>query len=227
MAYPRKSSAGPRTVILGPNGAGKSVLMRLCHGLLRPDGREHHLARGSDAGAAAGDGVPAAGHAAPLRARQHRIRAEARRRRTRGSASCARATCWKRSGLRARCGSARARALGRRAAAARARTRVGARARRSCFSTSRRRISIPASTREVESIIGQIRASGTKIVMTTHNLGQARRLGGRDPVSQPGPARRADAGRAIFQPTRVGRSRRVHPRRVAMELNRRNLCRSS
>jgi tungstate transport system ATP-binding protein len=28
--------AGPRTVILGPNGAGKSVLLRLCHGLLRP-----------------------------------------------------------------------------------------------------------------------------------------------------------------------------------------------
>jgi tungstate transport system ATP-binding protein len=27
---------GPRTVILGPNGAGKSVLMRLCHGLLQP-----------------------------------------------------------------------------------------------------------------------------------------------------------------------------------------------
>src|SRR5262245_66488734 len=27
---------GPRTMILGPNGAGKSVLMRLCHGLLRP-----------------------------------------------------------------------------------------------------------------------------------------------------------------------------------------------
>jgi len=28
--------AGPRTVIIGPNGAGKSVLMRLCHGLLQP-----------------------------------------------------------------------------------------------------------------------------------------------------------------------------------------------
>ncbi|MGH7185086.1 MAG: ATP-binding cassette domain-containing protein, partial [Pseudomonadota bacterium] len=27
---------GPRTVILGPNGAGKSLLLRLCHGLLRP-----------------------------------------------------------------------------------------------------------------------------------------------------------------------------------------------
>ena len=35
----------------------------------------------------------------------------------------------------------------------------------------------PLATREVETIIGQIRASGTKIVMTTHNLGQARRLG--------------------------------------------------
>lgn len=29
-------AAGPRTIILGPNGAGKSVLMRLCHGLLTP-----------------------------------------------------------------------------------------------------------------------------------------------------------------------------------------------
>jgi len=28
--------AGPRTVIVGPNGAGKSVLIRLCHGLLQP-----------------------------------------------------------------------------------------------------------------------------------------------------------------------------------------------
>jgi tungstate transport system ATP-binding protein len=35
----------------------------------------------------------------------------------------------------------------------------------------------PSATRDVETIIGQIRASGTKIVMTTHNLGQARRLG--------------------------------------------------
>jgi len=29
-------SAGARTVILGPNGAGKSTLMRICHGLLAP-----------------------------------------------------------------------------------------------------------------------------------------------------------------------------------------------
>jgi tungstate transport system ATP-binding protein len=28
--------AGPKTMILGPNGAGKSLLLRLCHGLLEP-----------------------------------------------------------------------------------------------------------------------------------------------------------------------------------------------
>jgi energy-coupling factor transporter ATP-binding protein EcfA2 len=34
----------------------------------------------------------------------------------------------------------------------------------------------PGATREVERIVDRIHASGTKIVMTTHNLGQARRL---------------------------------------------------
>jgi len=30
-------AAGPKTVILGPNGSGKSLLLRLCHGLIPPD----------------------------------------------------------------------------------------------------------------------------------------------------------------------------------------------
>jgi tungstate transport system ATP-binding protein len=34
----------------------------------------------------------------------------------------------------------------------------------------------PGAAREVERIVDQIHAGGTKIVMTTHNLGQARRL---------------------------------------------------
>ncbi len=34
----------------------------------------------------------------------------------------------------------------------------------------------PAATRAVEAIVADIRESGTKIVMTTHDLGQARRL---------------------------------------------------
>ncbi len=35
----------------------------------------------------------------------------------------------------------------------------------------------PNATRDIESIISAIHASGTKIIMTTHSLGQARRLG--------------------------------------------------
>jgi tungstate transport system ATP-binding protein len=35
----------------------------------------------------------------------------------------------------------------------------------------------PASTQDIENIIQAIHASGTKIIMSTHNLGQARRLG--------------------------------------------------
>jgi tungstate transport system ATP-binding protein len=35
----------------------------------------------------------------------------------------------------------------------------------------------PGSTRDVESIIAAIHATGTKIIMSTHNLGQAKRLG--------------------------------------------------
>lgn len=30
--------AGPRSLILGPNGAGKSLLLRVCHGLVKPTG---------------------------------------------------------------------------------------------------------------------------------------------------------------------------------------------
>jgi tungstate transport system ATP-binding protein len=35
----------------------------------------------------------------------------------------------------------------------------------------------PGATREIESIVQSIHASGTKIVLITHNLGQAQRLG--------------------------------------------------
>jgi tungstate transport system ATP-binding protein len=35
----------------------------------------------------------------------------------------------------------------------------------------------PSATREIEAVIRAFDASGTKIVMATHNLGQARRLG--------------------------------------------------
>jgi tungstate transport system ATP-binding protein len=41
--------AGSRTIVLGPNGAGKSLLLRLCHGLLTPsEGRVRWGGGGSD-----------------------------------------------------------------------------------------------------------------------------------------------------------------------------------
>ena len=33
-------ASGPKTIILGPNGAGKSLLLRLCHGLIAPSAGE-------------------------------------------------------------------------------------------------------------------------------------------------------------------------------------------
>ena len=70
--------AGRRLVILGPNGAGKSLLLRLCHGLIRPDRGPRRLGAARARGAGAGDGVPAAGAAAPLGPGQPRSRAGAR-----------------------------------------------------------------------------------------------------------------------------------------------------
>ena len=47
--------SGVRTVILGPNGAGKSLLLRLCHGLLRP--RSGTISWGGQTPAQAGRGL--------------------------------------------------------------------------------------------------------------------------------------------------------------------------
>ena len=42
--------AQARTVVLGPNGAGKSLLMRICHGLIKPNAGEviWHGSNGAD-----------------------------------------------------------------------------------------------------------------------------------------------------------------------------------
>jgi tungstate transport system ATP-binding protein len=168
---------GGRTVIVGPNGAGKSVLMRICHGLLAPT-----------SGAVRWSGSAVAG----ARPRQAMVfqRPVMFRRSALGNVTFA----LKVAGVPRRDREHVARdALGRvglQALADRpARVLSGGEQQRLALARAwalRPEVLFldeptaaldPGATREVESIIGAIHAAGTKIVMTTHNLGQARRLG--------------------------------------------------
>jgi tungstate transport system ATP-binding protein len=167
---------GPRTVILGPNGSGKSVLMRLCHGLLTPtSGRI--VWRGSDdrrrpraqamvfqrpvmlRRSALGNvtyGLKLADVPRPERERRTREVLDAV-----GLSSVA---------------SRPARVLSGGEQQKLALARAWALAPEVLFLDEPTANLDPGAAREVERIIEQIHGSGTKIVMTTHNLGQARRL---------------------------------------------------
>lgn len=167
---------GPRTLILGPNGSGKSVLMRLCHGLLKPT-----------SGRIVWRGTPD----------ERRPRAQAM--------VFQRPVMLRRSALgNVTYGLALA-AVPRAERERRARTAldsvglssVANRPARVLSGGEQQKLALarawalqpevlfldeptanldPGATREVERIVEQIHGSGTKIVMTTHNLGQARRL---------------------------------------------------
>jgi len=167
--------AGPRTIILGPNGAGKSVLMRLCHGLLTPtsgsiiwrgrnSGRERQamvfqrpvmLRRSVLANVIFGMRLAAiAPGERELRARDV-LEAV-------GLAHLAeRPARMLSGGEQQRVALARAWALNPEV----------------LFLDEPTANLDPGATRDIESIIAQVHAGGTKIIMTTHNLGQARRLG--------------------------------------------------
>jgi tungstate transport system ATP-binding protein len=168
--------AGPRTIILGPNGAGKSVLMRMCHGLLQPSAGKitWHGGNGNRRGrqsmvfqrpvmlrrsalANVVYGLKLAGFAARecnLRARDVLEAVGLERQADRPARTLS-------GGEQQRLALARAWALGPEV----------------LFLDEPTANLDPGSTRDVESIIAAIHATGTKIIMSTHNLGQARRLG--------------------------------------------------
>jgi tungstate transport system ATP-binding protein len=168
--------AGPRTVILGPNGAGKSVFMRLCHGLLQPTGgaiawRGNHASRRPR-------------HQAMVFQRPVMLRRSALANVTYGLelAGVSRSECQLRArdvldvvGLADMAGRP-ARVLSGGEQQRLALARAWALGPEVLFLDEPTANLDPGATREVEYIIGQIHASGTKIIMTTHNLGQARRL---------------------------------------------------
>lgn len=171
FALPR----GRRTILLGANGAGKSLTLRLCHGLLRPTS-------GHVAWQAQRDGrMPR--HAMVFQ-RPVLLRRSA-------FANLAHAAALSGLGFRAR-----------RTRAAEALERFGLtplaqRAARTLSGGEQQRLTIarawalrpdvlfldeptaaldPAATRAVEAMIEACHADGMTILMTTHDLGQARRL---------------------------------------------------
>lgn len=167
--------AGPRTVILGPNGAGKSVLMRLCHGLLTPTS-------GSIIWRGAGGGSR---RQAMVFQRPVMLRRSALANVVYGLklAGFAPEECTLRAhdvleavGL-AQVAERPARVLSGGEQQRVALARAWALGPEVLFLDEPTANLDPGATRDVESLIGQIRAGGAKIVMTTHNLGQAKRLG--------------------------------------------------
>jgi tungstate transport system ATP-binding protein len=169
-------AAGPRTVILGPNGAGKSVSLRLCHGLLQP----------SSGRIAANGGTPDA-----ARRRQAMVfqRPVLLRRSTLGNVSYAlalRGFGWRERRRRAEAALDRvgladlavrpARVLSAGEQQRLALARAWATEPEILFLDEPTANLDPAATRLIEAAIGAIHAAGTKIVMTTHDLGQARRI---------------------------------------------------
>jgi tungstate transport system ATP-binding protein len=161
------------TVILGPNGAGKSVLLRLCHGLLQPT-----------AGEIRWSGPQPEQHQAMVFQRPVMLRRStlANIRYGLKRAGVPRAERQKRAlaalavvGLevlayrpaRVLSGGEQQRAALARAWALRPEV---------LFLDEPTASLDPAATRAIEEIIAGIRGSGTKVIMTTHDLGQARRL---------------------------------------------------
>ncbi|MGE0439093.1 MAG: energy-coupling factor ABC transporter ATP-binding protein [Gemmatimonadales bacterium] len=166
--------AGCRTVILGANGAGKTVLMRLCHGLLVPT-------TGSIVWASAGEpGRQAMVFQRPVMLRRSALANVAFPLKAAGVARSERqdraAAALAEVGLSARAGqSARLLSAGEQQRLALARAWV---TRPEVLFLDEPTSSLdPTAAREVEAILGAVHAAGTKLVLTTHNLGQARRLG--------------------------------------------------
>ena len=172
-----KIEAGPRTIILGPNGAGKSVLMRLCHGLLTPTGGSivWHGARNGDLRR----------HQAMVFQRPVMLRRSALANvvyglqlagKSRRESELRAMDVLEVVGLEQQAGRP-ARVLSGGEQQRLALARAWALGPDVLFLDEPTANLDPASAHDIENIVNTIHASGTKIIMTTHNLGQARRLG--------------------------------------------------
>jgi len=165
------------TLIIGPNGAGKSLLLRICHGLITPDQGEVCWPAGIDARVRALHQAMVFQRPVLLRrtARQNveyplKIRGLSRpERRARSDEAL------DRTGL-SRLADAPARALsfGEQQRLALARVMV---CRPQVLFLDEPTASLdPAAAHLVEELVGFMAASGVRIIMTSHDLNQARRM---------------------------------------------------
>lgn len=167
---------GPRTVILGPNGAGKSLMLRLCHGLIRPT---TGTVNWQGAASASAQRLQAMVFQRPVMLRRSvaanvdyalalaGVAAAERRARIADALEQTRL-----SDLADR--PARVLSIGEQQRLALA--RVWALQVEIVFLDEPTASLDPGATRAVEAIVNAMDAAGTKIVMTTHDLGQARRM---------------------------------------------------
>jgi len=173
--------AGPPTVVLGPNGAGKSLLLRIAHGLLAPSRGEVRFAGGLK------PSHPAARrHQAMVFERPVLLRRSAARNISyalsvagvsRGERAARVAEVLARTGLKA-LAQRNARVLSAGEKQRLALARAWALRPDLLFLDEPTAALDPSATAAIESLIGAIASNGTKIVMTTHDLAQARRLAG-------------------------------------------------
>ena len=166
---------GPLTVILGPNGAGKSLTLRLAHGLIKPtSGRVFW----------SGGGEP----------RDRQAMVFQRPVLMRRSAAANLDFAMKLRGL----GKAERQKRRDKVMMLTGLSKIADRPARVLSAGEQQRLAVarawairpqvlfldeptasldPTATRAVETIVSAIHDSGTKVIMTTHDLGQARRLG--------------------------------------------------
>ena len=168
--------AGPRSIVLGPNGAGKSLTLRLCHGLLTPSSGRIRWSNGVNGSAYL---YQAMVFQRPVLLRRsvwanldyalglRGVRRAERRQQVKEALDLV--------GLMSHAHRpARLLSVGEQQRLALARAWV---LRPEVLFLDEPTASLdPAATRAVENVISVFHACGAKIVMTTHDLGQARRL---------------------------------------------------
>ena len=169
--------AGPSTVILGANGAGKSVLMRLMHGLLQPTSGE---IKWHNPDAARVRRAQAMVFQRPIMLRRSALAnityALAIARVARAERESIALEALESVGL-VHLAHRPARVLSGGEQQRLALARAWALHPEILFLDEPTASLDPSATREIEIVIRAFDAAGTKIVMATHNLGQARRLG--------------------------------------------------